>query len=409
MHLQQTGHQSPNTLIMDRIRCRNARVIIETDKPGKEPLVFDIQDLVLTNVVPKQPFRYTADLINPKPIGTIHATGTFGPWQGAEPRSTPIDGEYSFSHADLSTIKGISGTLSSTGQFSGQLGNIIIDGVTHTPDFALDIGNHPLPLETQFHAVVDGTTGDTALNPVNALLLHTSFSCTGLVARVPGKGHDISLDVKMPSGRIEDMLTLALKSGRPVMTAPVAMHAKLHIPPGPERVAQKIQISGELVEHGINFTNPKTQDEIDALSMRAQGHPKDAREAGSDHKPEVVSTLTANFAYANELATFNSVQFTIPGAKVQLAGVFAVQGEKFDFKGHVRTDATASQMTTGWKAMLLKPVDPFLKKNGAGLELPIEISGTKDDVHFGLALHGTDESPQSMAAEMRARRQSAHE
>jgi hypothetical protein len=187
------------------------------------------------------------------------------------------------------------------------------------------------------------------------------------------------------------------------------MHARLHIPPGPERVAQKIQLSGELVEHGINFTNPKTQDEIDALSMRAQGHPKDAREAGSDHKPEVVSSLTTNFAYANELATFNSVQFTIPGAKVQLAGVFAVQGEKFDFKGHVRTDATASQMTTGWKAMLLKPVDPFLKKNGAGLELPIEISRTKDDVHFGLALHDASESTADMAAEMKAKRRSEHE
>jgi hypothetical protein len=66
-------------------------------------------------------------------------------------------------------------------------------------------------------------------------------------------------------------------------------------------------------------------------------------------------------------------------------------------------------MVTGWKSLLLKPVDPFLKKNGAGLQLPIEISGTKDDIHFGLALHGTEESPQSMAAEMRARRQSAHE
>jgi hypothetical protein len=409
IRLQQTSSHATEELLVDRIHCKDAKIIIETDKPSKEPLVLDIQNLVLTNVVPKQPFSYTADLINPKPVGMVHATGTFGPWQGAEPRSTPIDGEYSFSHADLSTIKGISGMLSSTGQFSGQLGNIIIDGVTHTPDFALDISNHPLPLETQFHAVVDGTTGDTALDPVNARLLHTSFSCTGLVARVPGKGHDIVLEVKMPSGRIEDMLTLALKSGRPVMTATVATHARLHIPPGPERVAQKIQLSGELVEHGINFTNPKTQDEIDALSMRAQGHPKNAREAGSDHKPEVVSTLTANFAYTNEFATFNSVQFTIPGAKVQLAGVFAVPGERFDFKGHVRTDATASQMTTGWKAMLLKPVDPFLKRNGAGLELPIEISGTKDDVHFGLALHGTDESPQSMAAEMRARRGSAHE
>jgi hypothetical protein len=129
------------------------------------------------------------------------------------------------------------------------------------------------------------------------------------------------------------------------------------------------------------------QDQIDALSMRAQGRPKDAGAAGSDRKPEVASTLTANFSFANESASFNSVNFAVPGAQLQLSGDFAVPGERFDFKGHVRTDATASQMTTGWKAMLLKPIDPLLKKNGAGLELPIEISGTKDDVHFGLDFH----------------------
>jgi len=386
-HQQAPSRQPVEALIVDRIQCRDAKIVIETDKPGKEPLTFDIQNLVLTDVSSKQPFRYTADLINPKPVGTIYATGTFGPWVGVDPRATPVDGEYSFSNADLSTIKSISGTLSSTGNFSGVLGNIAIDGVTHTPNFALDISGHPLPLETQFHAIVDGTTGDTTLAPVNARLLHTSFSCSGVVARIPGRGHDIALDVKIPDGRIEDLLPLALKSSRPLMTAALTMNAKLHIPPGPERMAAKLQLAGDVTERGITFTNPKVQDQIDALSMRAQGRPRDAKQAGSDRQPEVASTLRANFSFANETATLRSVQFTIPGAQVLLDGFFAVPGERFDFKGHVRTDATASQMTTGWKAMLLKPVDPFLKKNGAGLELPIEISGTKDDVHFGLDLH----------------------
>jgi hypothetical protein len=64
-------------------------------------------------------------------------------------------------------------------------------------------------------------------------------------------------------------------------------------------------------------------------------------------------------------------------------------------------------MVTGWKSWLLKPVDPFLKKNGAGLELPISISGTQGDVHFGLALHGTaDESSTQMAQDLKTNRQS---
>jgi hypothetical protein len=52
----------------------------------------------------------------------------------------------------------------------------------------------------------------------------------------------------------------------------------------------------------------------------------------------------------------------------------------------------------------LKGVDPFLKKNGAGLELPVSISGTKGDVNFGLALNGSaNETPAQMKADLRAK------
>jgi hypothetical protein len=41
-------------------------------------------------------------------------------------------------------------------------------------------------------------------------------------------------------------------------------------------------------------------------------------------------------------------------------------------------------MTTGFKSILLKPVDPLFSKNGAGTELPVKITGTKSEPHFGL-------------------------
>ena len=52
----------------------------------------------------------------------------------------------------------------------------------------------------------------------------------------------------------------------------------------------------------------------------------------------------------------------------------------FEFHGKVRTEATASQMTTGWKSLLLTPFDGLLKKNGVGLELPIKVTGDAVDV-----------------------------
>jgi hypothetical protein len=45
---------------------------------------------------------------------------------------------------------------------------------------------------------------------------------------------------------------------------------------------------------------------------------------------------------------------------------------------------------TGWKSVLLKPVDPFFHKNGAGTEVAIKVTGTQSEPHFGLDLGGKD-------------------
>ena len=67
-----------------------------------------------------------------------------------------------------------------------------------------------------------------------------------------------------------------------------------------------------------------------------------------------------------------------------MTGEYGLDGQTFDFRGEARLDAKLSQMTTGWKSILLKPVDPFFSKNGAGTEVPIRITGTESEPHFGL-------------------------
>jgi hypothetical protein len=100
-----------------------------------------------------------------------------------------VTGHYTFKHADLNTIKGIGGVLSSVGDFKGQLDRIEIDGTTETPDFSLDTANHPIPLHTLFHAIVDGTSGDTYLRPVDAQLGGSHFTTSGAVINIKGKGN----------------------------------------------------------------------------------------------------------------------------------------------------------------------------------------------------------------------------
>ena len=48
-------------------------------------------------------------------------------------------------------------------------------------------------------------------------------------------------------------------------------------------------------------------------------------------------------------------------------------------------------MTTGWKSILLKPLDPLFSKKGAGTEVPIKITGTESAPHFGLDFGHKDE------------------
>jgi len=41
-------------------------------------------------------------------------------------------------------------------------------------------------------------------------------------------------------------------------------------------------------------------------------------------------------------------------------------------------------MVGGWKGVLLKPADRFLKKDGAGTQIPIHIEGTREAPQFGI-------------------------
>lgn len=380
------AHYGKISLVFEKIVCADAKLVLGTNKPNKNPLEFDISRLVLTNVAPGQPFHFVANLTNPKPIGDIASTGDFGPFRSDSPADTPVRGHYSFSNADLSTTKGISGILSSTGDYSGELSNIIVDGQTQTPDFALDIANHRVPLNTTFHAIVDGASGDVALQPVKAKLLNSSFVASGSVTGTKGiPGRDIELQVSMDQAHIQNFLQLAFKTSPPLMSGQLAMKAKLSIPPGSEPVPQKIRLQGRFTISGATFSNSATQQKIDMFSMRAEGHAKEAKSASGDDKTE--SAMSGDFKSGNGVMDISNLRYELPGAQVALDGKYTMDGNTFDFRGVVRTKAALSQMTTGWKSLLLKPVDPFFHKRGAGAQIPVKITGTKSEPHFGLDLH----------------------
>jgi len=368
-------------IVADEIVCDDSALVIGTSKPGKDPKRFILKHIVLHDVGASSSWSYDATLTNAIPRGNIHATGDFGPWNTESPGDSPVDGKYTFDHAELNTIKGLGGLLSSTGNFHGMLDRIDVEGDTQTPDFSLDIAKHPVPLETHFRATVDGLTGDTYLEQVDARLGKSSFTCNGKVINIKGQGHATDLDMNIPAGRIEDFLALAVHTTPVVMDGVIATKAKLHIDPGKDSVAQRMQVQGAFALTQIHFTNPQVQDKVDMLSLRAQGEPQLAKPGAA----EVSSGMTGRFALAGGKLDFSRLDYAMPGATVALTGVYTLDGQKFEFTGTVRTKAKLSQMvSTWWKSLLLTAADPFFAKHGAGVEVPVKISGTKSAPKFGL-------------------------
>jgi hypothetical protein len=367
-------------VIIDRFEAPDTVITLIPRRAGKQPKVFTVHHLVMDGLGVSQTIPYIATLTNPVPKGEIETSGTFGPWNVAHPARTPVTGKYVFANANLDTIEGLAGVLSSTGEFKGPLNRIEVQGTTDTPKFQIDAGGQPVPLKTRFTAVVDGSDGDTYLKQVDASFLDTSMTAQGAVIGLEGvKGRRIEVDVNMEKGRIEDLLRLAVQSDKPILLGAARLKAKLVIPPEKKKVIDKLQLNGEFVLSQATFTDAGVQSKLTGLSRRGQGMGKD------EEIDDVLSNLRGRFTVANAAANFSSLTFSVPGAAVELAGRYGLRDEMIDFRGKLKMQATLSQVAGGGvKGFFLKAFDPFFKKPGAGMVLPIKISGTRKAPKFGL-------------------------
>jgi hypothetical protein len=322
---------------------------------------------------------FEARLSNPKPKGEIHAKGTFGPWNTADPRMTPLGADYTFDNADLNTIKGIAGILSSKGRFHGVLERIRVEGTTDTPDFQVDIAGQPVRLQTRFAAVVDGTNGNTWLDPVDVTLLSSShILARGEVVRSEDvKGRRVYLQVTIDDARIEDILRLAIKAKTAPLTGQMQLQTTFLLPAGDEDVPERLELDGAFSIRQARFTSYNVQQRIDELSRRGRG-------IKTNTGSSVVSNLSGRFVMKDGRIRLRNLTFQVPGSAVQLAGSFDLASEQLDFNGHLLLDASLSEMVGGYKSILVRLAQPFFRRPGGGTKLPIRVGGTPDKPSFGL-------------------------
>jgi hypothetical protein len=369
-------------IVIDSMDSANARLAVISSRPDKASKVWNIHTLHMTTVGIDHAMGYQATLTNGIPRGEIVTSGTFGPWERDEPGRTPLDGTYTFEHADLSIFKGIAGVLSSKGSFGGTLARIDANGETDTPDFTINVGGHPFPLHTKFHTLIDGTNGDTRLERIDASFLKSSLVAHGAVVDTPGnKGREVRLDVDMPHARIEDVMKMAVNTSKPPMTGALKLATKFLLPPGESDVVDRLQLDGHFAIAEARFTSYDVQGKINSLSHHGRGEAPDTPNAS------VVSNFQGRFKLGHGALHLPELQFSVPGATVKLAGTYALKRETLDFKGMLLLDAKVSQTQSGIKSVLLKLIDPLFKqKDGSGSAIPIKISGTRKAPSFGLDL-----------------------
>jgi hypothetical protein len=372
-------------VLIRELHADDAIIVVLRAQPEKPPREFPIHRLRLQNLSFDRPAQFHAVLTNPIPVGEIDATGEFGPWLPEVPSRTPAVGQYIFRNADLGSLKGLRGMLSSKGKFSGPLDHLKVDGATDTPDFSLRMAGHPMALHTDFSALVDGTNGDTYLNSVLARFLHTTLAVSGKVVDINPevKGRTIVLDALSRDARVEDLVRLAVKTDEPVLTGSARLRARIDIPEGNSDLIDRLKLKGQFGIDEAQFANTEIQEKIDTLSRKGQGQPKDM------DINSVVSEMRGSFQVSDGVVTFSNLNFGVVGALLNLSGTYNLDNGGLDFRGKLMLQAKLSQTTTGAKSFFLKALDPFFKGKKAGTVLQIKITGTKDNPAFGLD-HGGD-------------------
>lgn len=376
-----TDSSSNDTLAIGEIRADGAVLEFMSRQRDQEPFKLEVHQLILDHVGENGPILYRATLLNTEPPGEIRSTGEFGPWNSEAPGSTPVSGSYTFDNANLGVFEGIAGTLSSRGKFKGTIEHIESEGEADVPNFHVSGSSHIVHLSTEFRAVVDGTNGDTYLQDVRSHFQRTMLLSSGGVTGQPGQqGKTVALEMTVKEGRIDDLLSLITEDKNPSMTGSVTLHAKVKVPPGPLGFLKKLVLEGDFGVGNERFTNAVVQAPLNRLTESARGENK--KQEAED--PEtVLSNFKGHISVKNGTATLSNVSFSAPGTLAQIRGTYNLLDKTVNLQGVLHTNGKLSDTTSGFKALVLKAVGPFLKKKTVTI-VPFTVTGTSIQPSFAL-------------------------
>jgi hypothetical protein len=378
-----TYSKSAPAIRIDRIIADGA-VLDFLSKVGKKPYRLNIDKLRLDGVGNNVPMSYRTLISNEMPPGKIRSTGVFGNWNPKDPGSTPLHGTYTFQNANLAAFGGISGTLSSSGNFKGVLREIKAQGTANVPNFKVYDTSHERQLAVAYHATVDGTKGDTKLTEATAHFDHTTAGFKGSVAdNHEANDKTVSIDMWTNSGRVEDILQLFISDRTAPMSGTVTLTGHVDFSPGPQPFLRRLKMSGDFGVVGGKLANRETERDLTRLSNSSG---KAAESAAGQSEANVLSDLKGHGSAVNGTATVSNLSFTIPGAKAWIHGTYGLIDYKINLHGTLLTTGNPSDATKGFKSLMVKVITPFFRKKHAAKVVPFKITGSYSNVNMSLDL-----------------------
>ena len=340
---------------------------------GQPPLRFAIPTLQIHNVRQGKPFEFFARVSIPGPQGTVEANGSIGPLRPGDSGATPLNGTYALANANLSLVDGVAGHAAASGRYSGTLAALNVDGKVSIPDFRAGQA-HTVRLDGAYQVTVNGTTNDVQIHQALVTTGGNTIRASGSVAGTP-KTVDVTFEGQ--DCRVAPLLEMVEQS-TPAVDGLVSFRARAQFGPGHERFLRRLRLQGEASVSQLRFAKSGTQGKVDAFSARETKVAEDDPQADG-----VTVAAQSQTRFENGVASFPNVSVALPGVRAQLHGTFNLLSTQIHLTGRAELQRTVSHAVTGWKSVLLTPLDPFFRHGRAGAVVSIAVTGTAQHPKVG--------------------------
>ena len=379
-------------LTIGQIVADGAAIEFPPNAGRAQKLIFRLPKLTVHDLANGKPLAFQATLQVPQPPIELDVSGNFGPWQAGRGGSSKLSGAYDLKSLDLGSFHDIGGILTSKGNFDGVLQHETVTGKVDTPNFTVSSSGHRIHLAATYSATVNGLNGDVNVDGAQVRFGRTVIDAAGSVAGKDGeKGKTAQFVLSASKARVQDLLWMFISENKPPMTGPIIFRARATLPPDKRPFLKKLVLQGDFGISNAQYPHADTQRTIDVLSARARGEADKVEDIdekiGSDtYDPgSVLSNIRGHVVATNAVAHLSDVMFDVPGASAKLNGTYNLINHKVDLSGHMHLESELSKTTTGVKSVLLKVIQPFMKKGHHNESvIAIKIGGTYENPTYAV-------------------------